>query len=319
MKTIALVGAVILTRGLLCMGQEPSVYFLLIDTSASMAEVPKKPKVPEDWKVSKLAEVKRQLTNFCATLPAEAALRSFVFDENVREGPQSDALDPQQREKLQAYVGELKAVGRQTHAWRSLDYALEKARQAAAARAPGSTVKVLLFTDGEDTDPSRPNLSSILSKYASELRGRVEATYVTLGFTLSSELVAALQSKNVAVQPALEPAEIIPLSAGFSWVPLRPTAREDEVEFIEQTRRQDVTNFFLAFGDGATSNKKSPKHIFSTPGEKPVQLTVTDRSGRANSVTKTIVISARISLEARFRNTPTNDVQIGRASCRERV
>ena len=57
MKTIALVGAVILTDGVLCMGQELSVYFLLIDTSASMAEVPKKPKVPEDWKVSKLAEV----------------------------------------------------------------------------------------------------------------------------------------------------------------------------------------------------------------------------------------------------------------------
>lgn len=288
----------------------PQTFFLLIDTSSSMSEVPKKPKVPEDWKFSKMAEVKRQLTNFLAGLPTETAIKAFVFDQTIRPGPQCEVLDAEQREKLTSYFGNLRAVGAQTFAWRSLDYVLEKAHLAVAVGSPGITVKVLIFTDGEDNDPARPDLSAILAKYSDDLKDRIEASYITLGFTLSSDLVRVLKESQVQVRAAYKPAEIIPLNAAFSWAPLRPTAEEDEVEFADQTQGSART-INWSFGDGATSNEKSPKHLFRTPGPKIIQLVVTDERGRSNSITKTLVVSPRIPLEARFTNTPPNEVPAG--------
>src|SRR5436309_1862281 len=54
-------------------------YYLLIDVSISMNDIPKVPAVPANWTSSKLSEVKRQLANLCQMLPTEASVRVFTF------------------------------------------------------------------------------------------------------------------------------------------------------------------------------------------------------------------------------------------------
>jgi PKD repeat protein len=289
-------------------GQDrPQAYFLLIDTSASMSETPKRPAVKEDWKTSKFAEIQRQLRDFCVALPAETEVAVFTFDRELKEGPRMVFTGDEQREQLRNFFAKLTANGQQTYAWRSLDFVLEKARQA-TAQAPGTTARVLIYTDGEDNDPSRPNLEVILGRYRDELKARIRPTYVTLGFTLASEFKDKLEQFNFQVRPSLTPEDIIPLTASFDWVPIRPTAGDD-VQFVDRSGGV-IHSYGWEFGDGASSQDKAPKRTFAKAGDYAVRLTIKSPTGATDTVSRRIHIAKPEPLESLIRKPP-NEVPAG--------
>ena len=70
------------------------------------------------------------------------------------------------------------------------------------------------------------------------------------------------------------------------------------VSFVD-TSTGNVTEWRWSFGDGATSDLRSPTHAWSTPGFYDVTLTVSDGSSSA-SASRTVLVSGR-RLEASFR------------------
>lgn len=267
-------------------------YYLLIDVSASMNEIPKPPVTPVEWKSSKLAEVKRQLAELCENLPTEGALRVFVFDEGLpREGPRFDLVGDNQRAALRAYFSSLRAEGHRTYAWRSLDNILSLAANELASSNRTSAIRIVTYTDGEDNDPSRPQLEDILAKHRHLLRdnkGAVQVSYLTLGFALSVETESLFASYGVQALPSLRPEDVAPLIPDFSWRPERPEVGDD-VQFIDNSAGM-ISGYSWDFGD-ARSSEKSPEHRFATHGSHQIRLTVKSPSGRSQAVEKTVVVA----------------------------
>ena len=197
----ALLAVVLLTPSVALAQDRPHAFYLLIDVSASMTEVPKKPQVPEDWKDTKLAEVKRQLGDFCASLPVESEVRVFTFANEVRESLHVELVGNQQRSQLRALFAGLEAKGTETHLWDSLGFVLEKASQAVSA-TPGKSVRLLVYTDGEENSPDPPDPEKILEPYQTLIKERVRVTYVSLGFTLRSEVQEVFARYSIRVSPA---------------------------------------------------------------------------------------------------------------------
>lgn len=192
------------SQGRLVQGSVTS-YYLIIDTSASMKDVPQPPLVPLAWQFSKLAEVKRQLAELCENLPTESSLRLFLFDEGPpRSGPRFDLLGNREREALREFFASLQAEGQRTYAWRALDHVLALAGNELITSSRTSSIRLLMFTDGLDNDPTRPSLESVLARHRSLLQdknGPVQLNYLTLGFTLSSEMRNLFVSYGVEAVP----------------------------------------------------------------------------------------------------------------------
>jgi chitodextrinase len=54
-----------------------------------------------------------------------------------------------------------------------------------------------------------------------------------------------------------------------------------------------ITGWAWTFGDGGTANVQNPPaHVYATPGDKIVVLTVTDNAGATNALTKTVTVNA---------------------------
>ena len=71
----------------------------------------------------------------------------------------------------------------------------------------------------------------------------------------------------------------------------------------------NVTEWLWSFGDGATSDLRSPTHVWSTPGFYEVTLTVSDGSS-SDSASRRVVVEApaRVPLKASFRlDTPCEE------------
>lgn len=73
------------------------------------------------------------------------------------------------------------------------------------------------------------------------------------------------------------------------------------VTFNDQT--PNAVSWFWEFGDGNTSSEKSPQHSYSAFGKYSVRLTVTDRFGCSDSLTKTDFITITAP-EIKINNAP---------------
>lgn len=275
----------------------PYAYYLLIDTSASMTETPRSPKVAEDWKESKLEAVRRELGRFCSALPTEADVGIYTFDVQLREGPSVAILGEEDRDQLREYFSQLDAKGKQTHLWRSLAVVLEKASQTVQA-TPGKMVRVLVFSDGEDTDPSSPGPEAVLQRYKDLIRDKGRLTYITLGYTLRSDYREILEKYGVRIPNVATPADIIPSEASFEWSPRKPVCKK-QVKFIDCSGGV-VRDYHWDFGDGSTSTQKSPSHVFEKAGTYHVELEIRSPTGESDTHVRDVVVGEHVPLEAGF-------------------
>ncbi|MCY2991298.1 MAG: PKD domain-containing protein [Planctomycetota bacterium] len=280
---------------------QPPAYYVLVDTSGSMNEMPQPPKVPKAWSKTILAEVKEQLGNFCSSLPTGTEVAVFSFDEKFVEGPHVVIAGDKQRDRLRQYFSGLNATGGSTHLWRSTGQVLERAAEA-TRREPGKTVQVLLFTDGEDNDSSHPDPDQVLAPYDALLKERIRPSLVTLGFKLRADLLPALQRHHVDVHPTVDPEMLIPLSPSISWHPSQPVVGE-EVQLVDHSGGF-ITEWRWTFGDGSSSQAKAPTHRYDKAGSYDVQLTIRGPAGKTKSVKQTAIIVPPETLQAGFQKPP---------------
>lgn len=88
--------------------------------------------------------------------------------------------------------------------------------------------------------------------------------------------------------------------------PIADIGDYDESPWVNETTvfidaSLDATSWLWDFGDGATSTSINPLHTFTTPGQKIVTLTVTNRNG---SSSKSVIVEPRLEPVAFFEATP---------------
>ena len=106
--------------------------------------------------------------------------------------------------------------------------------------------------------------------------------------------------RDLPSPPRVPPKASFTVSADCSDDPCRVRTGE-EIRFTD-TSTGNVTEWHWSFGDGATSDQRSPTHAWSTPGFYDVTLTVSDGSS-SDSASRTVVVEAppRVPLKASFR------------------
>ena len=80
-----------------------------------------------------------------------------------------------------------------------------------------------------------------------------------------------------------------PVQANFSFSPMAGKAPL-EVKFDSVESTGNIKTYLWNFGDGITSNKFQPTHIFRKPGNYEVLLRITDQKGIVSEVTKNILV-----------------------------
>lgn len=262
-------------------GQQDA-YILLIDTSSSMKETPK------SWKDTKIAEVKRQLAEFCTALPRDTQIIIYTFSSKPpKQGPRVVVRGKDEQVTLRNYFDELKATGRETHAWSSLDIVLDEAKDL-IKQNPQTTVHLYMYTDGDDNEKPQRNLDTILDQYDDLLKDQIRMSYVTLGFTLSERLKNALKDHNISTVDAMDWEDLVPLNAAFGWAPAMITTQVP-VQFFDKTNVR-IEAYDWRFGDGATSTAQAPSHQYTRPGKYTVSLTVKNITGRTSTKQETLEV-----------------------------
>jgi len=262
-----------------CLAQNrPNPFFILIDVSGSMGETPR------GWDTTKIAAVRKNLTEFVGRLPDQTEVTFFPFSKTILE-ERHFAL-PQDRDAVTRYVAGITEQKAWTYAWRSLDRVLAIAAQT-VEKSPGTTANVFIFSDGEDNDPSGPTQEGVLKRYSDLLLSkgedkRINAWHISLGFSLSPETVKTDQDYGVLVVPSTSGVDIMPPVANFDWVPRQPTV-SDEVTFRDASSGR-IRSYRWDFGDGEQSDLKAPRaKIFKRAGTFTVTLTVTGENSMSAS------------------------------------
>ena len=119
---------------------------------------------------------------------------------------------------------------------------------------------------------------------------RVTANNPEVVFPLAGRYKVSLQLANpLAVTTATTIITVTPEPvAAFSAADTRPAAGEP-VQFVNESGGEPPLNFTWHFGDGATSDERSPSHTFAEPGEYLVSLSVeSDRGVAETSVPLTV-------------------------------
>ncbi len=128
--------------------------------------------------------------------------------------------------------------------------------------------------------------------------------------SLSVTQTGSYYVRATATSGSCPPLDTNPLAINFVPLPvasfdLPATAcANSEVTFTDQSTVTNTPSYFWEFGDGATSTQASPKHIYTTPGDYTVTLTVNYGDATCQD-TETRNITITSGLTVVFANTNT--------------
>lgn len=217
-------------------------------------------------------------------------------------------VEPPQAPSVDAYHGARSSipVRNLTIGGQAVDGAVEQAGQFSELaftveppEGPGS--KPATVTEGSEAFPIRHSARVRVADFAGvvvaaeagqshlslELDGFGNVTVA--GETLVDREVHEGVSANASVEGPTEPPE-----ANFTHDPSAPEAGET-VQFRSQSTNDTVIRSWdWRFGDGTTSQARTPEHVYDDDGTFLVSLTVTDALGRQDTVNRTIrVVNSR--------------------------
>ncbi len=279
-------------------GTRTTKYQVVVDTSPSMFQKPDSP-LAIDWKEPAMLEVQRQLGEFVSKLPDGTELDLASFDTAYRPGPSLVVRDPQEREAARQYFQSLRSIGGMTHLWSSMDVALEQASSWLAAH-PGSTIRILFYTDGTDTEHLgkggvKRDPQVILAKYSDVLKNQVKFNLVTIGFELQSDVVEKLEAAHVNVTKAVSTQQnLVPLESAFRLTPDHPIVG-DTVRLFDESQGLHIIKRETNWGDGTVDQEQS--HTYRVAREYVVRYTVTTEANQVAVSTQRIIVSERPVIE----------------------
>lgn len=141
---------------------------------------------------------------------------------------------------------------------------------------------------------------------------------------LSTEAGGELQFKNPLTGSPMPPVPIpdvairvrnVPPVCGFTYEPTKPTTADD-INFFDQSHDpfgNTIVSWRWDFGDGSSSSKRNPTHRYSSDGQYPVTLQVTDDEGASCETSQTITVGLIEALPVRSLLTfPWDQVLPGR-------
>lgn len=152
--------------------------------------------------------------------------------------------------------------------------------------ASGSTGANIMSYYWDFGDRSIANISEPIVTHTFNHQGSFN---VTLIVTDSNGLTGSLsQIVSVGGRPI----------TSFDWFPPNPTALETVTFNASESSANggSIANYFWDFGDGHSQNTSDSitTHVYDSPGEFNVTLTITDSEGLIQSLTRTIVIASAV-------------------------
>ena len=281
-------------------GAPPNTFLVVVDVSPSMLNSMPAPVQPNLSRATRLQEVQQRLATLVDFLPDGVRVIVTQFDTEERQLGDLTLSSPAEREKLKQAFLSLTNRNNGTYLWRTAKSQLTLASKLAAA-APESRVRMLLYTDGEDNE-NAPGLNheSIIREFGDRITNHIQWDWVTLGYDLKPVEKQALSNAGVNITKALDPAEIIPVIAGF------------RLSAVEQTAGQSITLFnesvginlksSVDWGDGSEAVTAAPfTKSYQKPGRYKVVLTVSDARQRTSQRQEVVTITAPAAIPARIR------------------
>lgn len=274
---------------------EPPTIYVLIDTSGSMSlRLDPHENAPQDDATNpvRMNEVRKHLLEFAGEVREGYRVKLSTFNE----APPVERFDrvirgPADRDALKAAFRGLEQANKGTQLWASLDALLSTVADD-AAKDPDYRCWLYVYTDGEDDKTNPRDPTRVFQKYADLTKSeRVNIQYFTLLIRLNPDERAKLAALPLRVTELTKPGELPelkPLISAFDLEPARPAAGKP-ARFIE-IASGSVTKYAWDFGDGQTSDQRSPSHTYARPGTYQATLTVTDTLDRSVKATRTVTV-----------------------------
>jgi PKD repeat protein len=252
-------------------------YYFMIDTSGSMEG-----KGGQGAR-NILADLKLTLTDYVKDeIPLNSRLHIITFDKGIQSKKALSLKQKSDMNDVRRGFLNIRANGQETYIYRSLNEIINEAR-----KSQYKQIKILLFTDGLDTDPKGPRLQDMLDNFKALTRDKRHAyLYIyTLGSVAfpPADVKELKGTKNVSVtkppEGPIEKPKADFVAERLSGKATLETAFQDKSQGIVTHREWD-------FGDGQGSQDENPLHLYTKPGLYSVKLRVKGLGGHDEIVKK---------------------------------
>ena len=268
----------------------PPIFLVIIDISGSMNDRFPAPVQPILTDATKLMDVKRRLGMLAEHLPEGTRVLVTVFDHDANQLCDLTLDQPTSRSNLRKVFSEIKSRDSSTNLWTTLDAQLTLAKTLVDAK-PESRVRVLLYSDGEDSNKQNPiNHETLVKKFGNSLQSTVRLDWISIGYDLRADVKSVLQKNGVQFSKPETPDELYPLIAGFKLSKQELVAGE-LLQLEDESTGFEITKRGVDWGDNTTSAvTKFAEHRYTNPGTYKLRYRILTNSGRTNEATTSIAV-----------------------------
>lgn len=156
-------------------------YVFLLDTSTSMIGIPTDPK-----NIDILDDVKKEINNFIEEIEPPANVLIYEFDAGIQSSNKFEINSKHDLDKAKNHILKIKATGRTTYIYRSLEDILQRMNNYIERHAEEEhTIIIQLFTDGNDKDKPPYTMERVMDYFQQiKKEGNWWIFYTTLGVEL---------------------------------------------------------------------------------------------------------------------------------------
>ena len=276
----------------------PLTYFVINDVSGSMNDRFPAPIQARLSDSTKLLDVQRRLSLLADHLPNNTRVIVTKFDHELSQVCDIKLSSVKQRKALRDAFTSITSREGSTFLWRTVDNQLALAQRIVESN-PEARVRILLYTDGNDME-NNPKYShkTIIRKYGKILQSVVALDWVTIGYDLKGDVKSALKKQGVNFTRADQPADIVPLRAGFLLSKIKAKVGQ-EIGLHDQSLGVEINQRVVDWGDKTPyETGEVLRHSYKAPGVYLVRYEIRSASGKKDIASQQIVVSAPDPLKA---------------------
>ncbi len=279
----------------------PPTFLLVIDISGSMNDRFPAPVQPVLTDATKLMDVKRRLGMLAEHLPEGTRVIVTVFDHQSNQVCDLTLDGPTARSKLRNVFTQIKSRDSSTNLWVTLDAQLALAKSLVESK-PESRVRVLLYSDGEDSNRQSPiNHETLVTKFGESLQSTVRLDWISIGYDLKADVKSVLEKSGVQFSKPETPDDLYPLIAGFKLSKQQLFVGE-VLRIDDESTGFEISKRGVDWGDKTTSAvAQYAEHRYMHPGTYSLRYRVLTKSGRTNDANTSINVLPKPFAETKIR------------------